>query len=96
MIDTRIKNTKDLAVIEKLTDLPSLVINRSDMSKGFFYVYARFHNSDLPMVSNLLSQYTPDKDNSRLEWLDPNHGIMKIADLVTLKKLYRTDPGQKL
>ena len=82
VIDTRINNVKDLAVIEKLMDLPSFVINRSDMSKGFLYVYARFHHSDLPRVSNLLSQYTSDKDNSRVQWLGPSPGIMKIADLV--------------
>jgi len=82
VIDSRINNVKDLAIIDKLMNLPSLVINRSDMKGGYMYVYARFHNSDLVRVSDLLSEYVSDRDNSRLEWLGPSPGIMKIADMV--------------
>lgn len=82
VVDSRINNVKDLKVINKLMEVPSFVINRSDMSDGFLNVYARFHNSQLKRVSELLAQYTADTGNSRIDWLGPSNGILAITDLI--------------
>jgi|GEM_PF-1758013 hypothetical protein len=82
VIDSRINNVKDLRIINKLMEIPSFIINRSDMNNGFLNIYARFHSSQLPMVSEDLSDYTEDMENSRVEWLGPNPGIMKTMDLI--------------
>ena len=82
VIDSRINNVKDLRIINKLMEIPSFIINRSDMNNGFLNVYARFHSSQLSMVSENLSAYTEDVENSRVEWLGPNPGIIKTMDLI--------------
>jgi len=82
VIDSRINNVKDLRIINKLMEIPSFIINRSDMNNGFLNIYAKFHSSQLPMVSEDLSDYTEDMENSRVEWLGPNPGIMKTMDLI--------------
>ncbi len=82
VIDSRINNVKDLKIINKLMEIPSFIINRSDMNNGFLNVYARFHSSQLSMVSENLSVYTEDIENSRVEWLGPNPGIIKTMDLI--------------
>lgn len=79
---TRINNVKDLAIIGKLLDLPSMTLNRADMSSGFLNIYARFHSCNLGEVSHILSEYTSDLDNSRVEWLGPSPGIIQIMDLI--------------
>lgn len=79
---TRINNVKDLAVIRKLLDLPSVILNRSDMSRGFLNLYIRFHSSQLEKISSLLSEYTSDRENSRIEWLGPSPGICGIMDII--------------
>lgn len=82
VVDTRINNVKDLAIIDKLMKLPSFIINRSDISGGFVNIYARFHRSQLDAVSALLADYTADKENSRVDWLGPSPGITKVMDLI--------------
>ena len=82
VIDSRINNVKDLKIINKLMEIPSFIINRSDMNNGFLNIYARFHSSQLSMVSEDLSAYTEDVENSRVEWLGPNPGIIKTMDLI--------------
>ena len=82
VIDSRINNVKDLKIINKLMEIPSFIINRSDMNNGFLNIYARFHSSQLSMVSENLSVYTEDIENSRVEWLGPNPGIIKTMDLI--------------
>ena len=82
VVDSRINNVKDLAVINKLMDLPSFVINRADISRGFLNIYSRFHSSDLEKVSDLLAEYTSDLENSRVEWMGPSPGIMRTMDLI--------------
>lgn len=82
VIDTRINNVKDMAVLNKLMQLPSFIINRSDMSQGFLNIYGRFHSSIINEVSGLLAQYTADVENSRVDWLGPSYGIMWIMDLI--------------
>lgn len=79
---TRINNVKDLAIIRKLLDLPSMTLNRADISSGFLNVYARFHSCNLDEVSHILSEYTSDRANSRVEWLGPSPGIIQIMDLI--------------
>jgi hypothetical protein len=82
VIDSRINNVNDLAIIQKLIELPSVVIGRSDMSKGFLNLYIRFHSSQMDEVSDLLAQYTADTENSRVELLGPSPGIMKVIDII--------------
>lgn len=82
VVDTRINNVKDLAIIDKLMDVPSFVINRSDMGDGFLNVYARFHSSRMDSVSQLLADYTSDADNARVAWLGPSPGITTITDWI--------------
>ena len=82
VIDSRINNVKDLKIINKLMEIPSFIVNRSDMNNGFLNVYARFHSTQLSMVSENLSVYTEDIENSRVEWLGPNPGIIKTMDLI--------------
>ncbi len=82
VVDSRINNVEDLAIIGKLIDLPSFVINRADISKGFLNIYSRFHGSEMEKVSDLLSEYTSDTENSRVEWMGPSPGIMKTMDLI--------------
>ncbi len=82
VIDSRINNVKDLRIVNKLIEIPSFIINRSDMNNGFLNIYARFHSTNLPDVSENLSAYTGDVENSRVEWLGPNPGIMKTMDLI--------------
>lgn len=82
VVDSRINNVKDLAVISRLMDVPSFVVNRSDMGGGYLNVYARFHSSQIAQVSNLLAEYTADSENARVSWLGPSMGIMKITDLI--------------
>ncbi len=82
VVDSRINNVKDLNIINKLMEVPSFVINRSDMSEGFLNLYARFHSSRLSEISNLLAQYTADFENSRINWLGPSDGIVAITDLI--------------
>lgn len=80
-IETRINNVKDLDVINKISGIPSFVINRSDMSDGFLNVYGRFHSAQIEEVSNLLAEYTADSDNSRVSWLGPSMGIVAITEM---------------
>ena len=82
VVDTQINNVKDFAIIRKLADLPSLVINRSDMSNGALNIYARFHSSQSDQVSKLIAEYMVDKENSRIDWLGPSPGIIKIMDII--------------
>ncbi len=82
IIESRINTIKDLAVINKLMNIPSFIINRSDMGSGYLNVYARFHSNHLEEVSNLLSEYTMDTENARVEWLGPSHGILHVMDLI--------------
>lgn len=82
VVDSRINNVKDLAIIDKLMDIPSFIVNRSDMSNGFLNIYARFHSSRIAEVSALLSEYTADSENSRVDWLGPSMGIISITDLI--------------
>ena len=82
VVDTRINNVKDLAVINKLMHLPSFIVNRSDMSGGFINIYSRFHSSQADAVSSLLAEYTADGMNSRVDWLGPSPGITSIMDLI--------------
>ena len=82
VIDSRINNVKDLKIINKLMEIPSFIVNRSDMNNGFLNIYARFHSSQLSMISEDLSAYTEDVENSRVEWLGPNPGIIKTMDLI--------------
>lgn len=82
IIESRINNVKDLSVINKLMTIPSFIVNRSDMSSGYMNVYARFHSNHLEDVSNLLNEYTIDTENSRVEWLGPSQGILKVMDLI--------------
>ncbi len=79
---TRINNVKDLAIVRKLLLLPSVMLNRADMSKGFLNLYVRFHSSILEEISALLSEYTVDTANSRIELLGPSPGLMEIMDLI--------------
>lgn len=81
-VETRINNVKDLDVINKISDIPSFVINRSDMNDGFLNVYGRFHSSQIEEVSNLLAEYTADSDNSRISWLGPSMGLVQITDMI--------------
>lgn len=82
VVDSRINNLKDLAIIGKLLELPSFVINRADICKGFLNIYSRFHSSQIDAVSDLLAQYTSDSENSRVEWLGPSPGLMYVMDLI--------------
>ena len=82
VVDTRINNVKDLAVINKLIHLPSFIVSRSDMSGGFINIYARFHSSQADAVSSLLAEYTADGMNSRVDWLGPSPGITNIMNLI--------------
>lgn len=80
VIDSRINNVKDLEVIDRLMDVPSFIINRSDMSGGFLNIYARFHSNFLEEISRLLSEYTRDTENSRISILGPSPGLMKVTE----------------
>ena len=82
IIESRINNVKDLAVINKLMNIPSFIVNRSDMGSGYLNVYARFHSNHLENVSNLLNEYTMDTENARVEWLGPSQGILHVMDLI--------------
>ncbi|MHB8360875.1 MAG: hypothetical protein ACYDAO_02385 [Thermoplasmataceae archaeon] len=81
-ITSRINNQKDLFIIGELLNLPSVVINRSDMNSGFLNVYMRFHRTMAPEISKLLAKYTMDKDNSRVQWLGPSMGIINIINII--------------
>ncbi|MHB1441098.1 MAG: hypothetical protein ACYCSO_10250 [Cuniculiplasma sp.] len=80
VVDTMIENQNELSIIDKLVEIPSLIINGSDVYGGFLNVYARFHSSQLEKVSELLARYTSTSKNARIEWLGPSPGIMKIMD----------------
>lgn len=82
VVDTRINNIKDLAIVKEISQIPSFVINRSDISDGFLNIYGRFHSSQIEVVSNLLADYTADSENSRVDWLGPSPGIIKIMESV--------------
>ena len=82
VIDTRINNVKYLGVVSMLSNIPSFVINRSDMSEGFLNIYGRFHSSQIEAVSSLLADYTADFENSRVDWLGPSPGIINILESV--------------
>ena len=81
-IDSRINNVNDLAIINKLAELPSFIINRSDISGGFLNIYTRFHSSQMDEVSSILSEYTSDTENSRVDWLGPSPGITSLMALI--------------
>lgn len=79
---SRINNVHDLALIKELIELPSVVLNRADMSNGFLNIFLRFHSNERGKISSILSEYTKDKENSRVEWLGPSPGITYIIDLI--------------
>lgn len=79
---TRINNVHDLAIINELHDLPSVVLNRADMSNGYLNIFMRFHSNESRKVSSILSKYIEDKENSRVEWLGPSPGIIYIMNLI--------------
>ncbi|MHB1492509.1 MAG: hypothetical protein ACYCSG_03895 [Thermoplasmataceae archaeon] len=85
VIDSRINNIKDLAIIGELIELPSFVINRADISKGFLNIYSRFHSSQMQRVSDLLARYTSDLQNSRVELLGPSPGIIEIMNIINFE-----------
>lgn len=82
VIDGRINNLKDLEIINTLSAVPSFLINRSDIDSGFLNVYARFHSLKLDEVSEILSEYTMDRENARIGWLGPSMGISSIIGLI--------------
>jgi len=82
VIDSRINSVRELKIISKLVEIPSFVINRSDMNDGFLNISARFHSSQMPLVSNEISKNTEDIQNLRVEWLGPNPGIMRTIDQI--------------
>lgn len=82
VITTRINNVKDLAIIRKLAELPSMTLNRADMSRGFLNISTRFHSSALDGVSRILSEYATDTQNSRVEWLGPSPGFIDIINFL--------------
>lgn len=80
VVDTRINNVQDLAIIDRFLDVPSFIVDRSDISNGFLNIQGRFHHSQSEKVSNLLSQLTVDSENARIDLLGPSDGIMSITD----------------
>jgi hypothetical protein len=82
VIDTRINSAQELSIVGKLMDLPSFMINRSDMKDGFLNIYSRFHSSQIDKVSQLLAEYTSNKENSRIDWMGPSAGIMRDIELI--------------
>jgi hypothetical protein len=82
VVDSKIANEKELSIIDKLVEIPSLIINGSDIKGGFLNIYARFHSSQIERVSKLLSKYTSGSKNVRIEWLGPSPGITKLMDKI--------------
>ena len=80
VIDTRINNVKDLAIIEKLLDVPSFIVDRSDINRGFLNLHGRFHHSQSEKISGLLADLTLDSENARVDWIGPSDGIRAITD----------------
>jgi hypothetical protein len=80
VVDSPISDEKELILIDRLVEIPSLIINGSDMKDGFLNVYARFHSSQIEKVSALLSCYATNSKNARIGWLGPSPGIMKLMD----------------
>ncbi len=80
VVDSTISDDKELILIDKLVEIPSLIINGSDMKDGFLNVYARFHSSQIEKVSELLSNYAPNSKNARISWLGPSPGIMEMMN----------------
>ena len=80
VVDTRINNIQDLAIIDKFLDVPSFIVDRSDISNGFLNIQGRFHHSQSEKVSNLLSQLTVDSENARIDFIGPSDGLMSITD----------------
>lgn len=83
VVESEINNVKDLDIISKLTSAPSFVINSSDMSDGYLNVDARFHSSQLKEVSDHLAQFAADSKNSRISWLGPSEGLMRLMDQIS-------------
>ena len=78
VVDSPLNNEKELLIIDKLVEIPSLIINGSDLKDGFLNVYARFHSSEIGKVSSVLAKYGKDSRYTRLVHLGPSPGIMKI------------------
>ncbi len=78
VVDSPLSNEKEFLVISKLIEIPSLILNGSDLKDGFLNFYARFHSSEIKKVSSVLSKYAKDSRNIRLVRLGPSTGIMKI------------------
>lgn len=85
VVDTRINNAQELAIVGKLMDIPSFMINRSDIKDGFLNIYSRFHSSQIGRVSHLLAEYTFYRENSRIDWMGPSSGIINDIESINLE-----------
>lgn len=80
VVDTRINNVKDLAIIDQLLDVPSFIVDRSDLSKGFLNFHGRYHHSQSHRISNLLAELMRDSENARVEYIGASEGVMAITE----------------
>lgn len=82
VVKDRINNIKDMKIVNELLSIPSMALNRLDIYKGEMHFYSRFHDNYLPEVSEALSRYTADGENTRIEWLGPSPGIINILEQI--------------
>ena len=80
VVDTRINNIQDLSIIDNVLDVPSFIMDRSDMSNGFLNFHGRFHHSQTEQISKLLADLTIDSENARIDLLGPSPGIIEITE----------------
>ena len=85
VVRDRINNIKDMRIVSDLLSVPSMVLNRLDIYKGEMHFYSRFHDNFSPEVSEALSRYSADNENTRIEWLGPSPGITSILELINSK-----------
>ncbi len=81
VVDTRINNVEDLAILDQVLEVPSFIVDRSDMSNGYLNVHGRFHHSQAGRISALLSELTLDSESARIDWLGASPGIKALTDM---------------
>ncbi|WP_075056474.1 hypothetical protein [Thermogymnomonas acidicola] len=82
VVDERINNVEQMSVVQKLLEVPSFAMNRSDSMNGYVNIYARFHHSHINLVSEELVKFAGE-DKVVLDWLGgPSPGITRIMDRI--------------
>lgn len=76
-----------MKIVNEILRVNSMVLDSIVVQDGKTHFYLRFHSSVNPEVSDILSRFTEDAENTRIESLGPSPGLISI-----LKEINKVSP----